>query len=84
METKKNVEPKDSLVLLKERYEAEKKTGDLSEAARNAKLSPPNASTALAKSKWNDLTKSERRTMICLKKILDLRKQEEEAIMDNV
>lgn len=69
--------PTDRLQILKERFEKEKMNGDLSEAARMAKVSPPNASTGLARESWDKLTKSERKAMICLYKILDERKREE-------
>ena len=69
--------PTDRLQILKERFEKEKMNGDLSEAARMAKVSPPNASTGLARESWDKLTKSERKAMICLRKILDERKREE-------
>lgn len=69
--------PIDMLESLRIRFEDEKKNGDLSEAARMAKVSMPNASTGIVKSLWKDLTKSERKAMICLRKILDKRKEEE-------
>ena len=70
-------EEKDKLVILQERFESEGKNGDLSEAARMAKVSAPNASTGLARNKWNDLKKAERKTLIQLYKILNERKDEE-------
>lgn len=75
--------PMDMLESLKIRFENEKKNGDLSEAARMAKVSMPNASTGIAKECWKDLTKSERKAMICLRRLLDKR-QEEELEMVNV
>lgn len=75
--------PIDKLQILKERFENEKMNGDLSEAARMAKVSPPNASTALTRDSWNKLTKSERKAMICLRKILDNRKAEEAEVFNS-
>lgn len=68
---------KDQLQILKERYEREGLTGDLAEAARKGKVSGPNSSTAMAKQKWTELTKSERKAMLGLRKVLDDRKKEE-------
>lgn len=70
-------EEKDKLVILRERFEREGKNGDLSEAARMAKVSAPNTSTGLARNKWDDLKKAERKSLIQLYKILNKRKAEE-------
>lgn len=71
---------KDKLQVLKARYEKEKKTGDLSEAARRAKVSNTIASTGLAKELWKDLTDAERKVLICLVKILNQREKEDAEI----
>lgn len=76
--------PIDKLEQLRNRFEKEKMNGDLSEAARMAKVSPPNASTGLARKSWDKLTKSERKAMICLRKILDERKREEKEFEEEI
>lgn len=68
---------KDKLEIIKERFELEGMTGDQAEAARKAKLSPPNVTTGLARESWNKCTKSEKSVLIQLIKILDKRKEEE-------
>lgn len=72
--------PIDKLQILRERFEKEKKIGDLSEATRRAKVSNPAAASGLARKSWNDLTKAERKALIHLQKILNERKKEEEEL----
>lgn len=69
--------PKDKLDLLRERYEKLGKNGDLSEAARRAKVANPQSSTALARKCWDDLKPAERKCMVSLIKILNTREVEE-------
>lgn len=69
--------PKDKLQLLRERYEREGKNGDLSEAARRAKVSNPASSTGLARLTWDNLTPAERKCMVCLTRILNERQKED-------
>ncbi len=71
---------KDKLQLLKVRFEKEKKVGDLSEATRRAKVSNPAAATGLARELWKDLTNAERKSLVCLSKILDERQEEDAEI----
>lgn len=72
----------DKLQMLKARFEKEKKVGDLSEATRRAKVSNPAASAGLAKEFWKDLTDAERKSLICLTKILNERQQEDAEISE--
>lgn len=76
--------PIDKLQMLKKRFENEKMTGDLSDAARMAKLSPTTVSTGLSRETWKMLTKAERKAMICLRKILDVRKREEKEFEEEI
>lgn len=76
------MEEKDLLQIIKERFEKEGVVGDKSEAARRVKVSTPNVANGLAKEKFSDLTKSEKKAIISLRKVLDERKMEEEEALN--
>lgn len=76
------MEEKDPLQIIKERYRDEEVRGDQAKAARIAKVSTPHIPNALAKEKWCDLTGSERKVMLALKKVLDTRKKEEAELLN--